>query len=68
MPIPVSVDRLLEEPHGAIDGGDADARIDLSGPAIDLLDIGMILGLRQHFGDGPPLARHAHATLGAETL
>jgi len=30
--------------------------------------VGMVLGFRQDLGDGPPLARHAHAPFGAETL
>ena len=34
--------RLLEQPHGAIDGGDADLRIDRGGAPVNLLDIRMI--------------------------
>ena len=58
----------LEQAHGAIDRRERDARVARARPAIDFLDVGVILGLRQHPGDDPPLARHAHAPLGAETL
>src|SRR5262245_15249762 len=60
--------RALEQAHGAIDRRQRDARIPLARAPVDLLDIGMVLGLRQHSGDGAPLARHAHAALGAEPL
>src|SRR5262245_42430473 len=56
----------LEQAHGAVDRRQRDARIPLARSPVDLLDVGMVLGLRQHSGDGAPLARHAHAALGAE--
>src|SRR5262245_695119 len=56
----------LEQAHGAIDRRERDARIPSARPPVDLFDVGMVLGLRQHPGDGAPLARHAHAALGAE--
>ena len=40
--VPLEDVRLLEQAHGAIDGGDADLGIDLAGAAIHALDIGMI--------------------------
>src|SRR5262245_61186679 len=34
--------RLLEQPHRAIDSGQADTRVDLGGAAMQLLDVGMV--------------------------
>ena len=66
--VPLENAGALEQAHGAVDGRERDARVARARPPVDFLDVGMILGLRQHLGDGPPLARHAHAPLGAETL
>ena len=49
---------LFKQPHGAIDRGDADPRIDRGGAAVDLLDIGMVGGIRQHARDDAPLLGH----------
>src|SRR5487761_735964 len=58
--------RLLEQAHGAIDGGDADARINRDGAAVDLLDIGMIGRFRQHARDDPALLGHLQALVEAK--
>ena len=58
----------LEQTHGAVDGRERDARVARAGAPINLLDVGVVFRFRQHLGDGSPLARHAHAHLGAETL
>src|SRR5690606_7771096 len=60
--------RLFEQAHGAVDGGDRNLRIDRGGPLVQLLDIGMILALRQDAGDHPPLLGYAQAAVGAELL
>ncbi len=49
---------ILEQLHGAIDGGDGDMRIDDRGPAVKLLRVGMIGGVGQHAGDHPALLGH----------
>src|SRR5580704_1173665 len=59
---------FFEQPHGAIDGGDADMRVDLSGPAIDLFDIRMIVRIGQHAGDDPALFGHLQTFFFAELL
>src|SRR5579871_6540277 len=43
--------RFLEQPNGAVDGGDADARVDLGGTPVHGLDVGMVRGVREHPGD-----------------
>src|SRR5260221_6332685 len=42
---------LFKQPHGPIDRGDADPRVDRGGPAVDLLDIGMVGRVRQYARD-----------------
>src|SRR5260370_643685 len=42
---------LFKQPHGAVDGGDADPRIERGSAAVDLLDIGVVDRLRQHLRD-----------------
>src|SRR5262249_48026482 len=59
---------LFEQPHGAIYRSDADARIDRGGAPVDLFDIGMIGGLRQHPGDYPSLFGHLQAFVVTELL
>src|SRR5262245_36567975 len=60
--------RALEQAHGAIDRGERDARVPRARPPVNLLDVGMVLGFRQHTGDCAPRGGHAHAALGAEPL
>ena len=60
--------RAFEQAHGAVDGRERDARIAGAGTAVDLLDIGVVVRLREHLGDDPALAGHAHPPLGAEPL
>src|SRR5579859_3222599 len=57
---------LLEEPDGSIDRSDADARIDLGGPPVHALDIGVVGGIREHAGDDPPLLRHLETLVVAQ--
>src|SRR5579875_85023 len=60
--------RLFKQAHGAVDGGDADARIDRGGAAVDLFDIGMVGRFRQHARDDPALLGHLQALIEAELL
>ncbi len=59
---------LLEQAHGAIDRGDGDARVQGGGAAVELLDIGVVGGVREHAGDDPALAGHLQALGHAEAL
>jgi hypothetical protein len=58
----------FEQAHGAVHGGERNAGIAGTRPAINLLDIGVVVRLRQHLGDHPALTGHAHPPLGAEAL
>jgi tripartite ATP-independent transporter DctM subunit len=58
--------RILEEPDRAVDGRDGDTRIRGVGPAVQFLNVGMVLGIRKHPGDHPALVGHAHALGDAE--
>src|SRR5215467_6329521 len=49
---------LLEEPDCAIYSCNADASVNRSCPAVDLLDVRMIDGFREHTRDDPPLLGH----------
>ncbi|VWX46944.1 hypothetical protein NOVOSPHI9U_10400 [Novosphingobium sp. 9U] len=66
--MPVEDAGLLEQAHGAIDGGDRDARIDLRRTLMQLLDVRMIGALGQHLGDDAALLGDAQATLSAESF
>jgi len=59
---------LLEQPHGAIDGGDADVRVDRGGSPIDLLDIRVVDRFGQDARDDPALLGHLEALVEAELL
>ncbi len=59
---------LLEQAHRPVDGRDADGGIQRAGPAVQLLDIGMIGRLGEHAGDDAALGRHLQPFLGAELL
>ena len=54
---------LFEKAHGAVDGGDADVRVDGHRPEIDLLDVGMVGGFGEHARDHPPLLGHLEPLL-----
>ena len=49
---------LLEQAHGAIDRGDGDMRIDGDRALVKLLDIGMVVGIREHARNDAALLRH----------
>src|SRR5579862_197411 len=49
---------LLEQPHRAVDRGDADPRVDHGGAAVDLLDIRVVGRIRQHPRDDAALLGH----------
>lgn len=57
---------VLEQLQRAIDGREGNARVHLMGPAVDLDDIGMVLGFGEHARDGPPLAGHTEPALAAK--
>src|SRR5262249_5004027 len=46
---------FLEQPHGAVHRRDRNAGVDRRGASIDLLDVGVILGLGQHPRDDSAL-------------
>src|SRR5690242_9983290 len=58
--------RLLEKTHGPVDGGDADLGVDLIGPAVDRLDIGVIGRVRQHACDDAALLGHLQTLVEAK--
>ena len=51
----------IEHSQRAIDGCDADARIDFRGPLIHRFDIGMVDRVRQHARNDAALLGHLHA-------
>ena len=57
---------VLEQPHRAINRRHRDMLVDGAAAAIELLDVRVIVGLRQHAGDRAPLLGHAHALGGAQ--
>ena len=57
---------LFEQPHGPVNRGDGNVRIDLVGAAIEFFHIGVVVGSRQHPRDHAALLGHAHALLDAE--
>jgi hypothetical protein len=57
---------LLEQANGPVDRGDRDVRIDGVGAAVQLLDVRMIVGRRQHARDDATLVGHAHALFDTE--
>jgi hypothetical protein len=57
---------FLEQAHGAVNGGYADARIHFYGPLVDLLDIGMVGGFGKNTGDDPTLLGHRQAFVDAK--
>ena len=64
--VPVQHARLFEQADRAIDGRDRDARIDLRGAFMQLLDIGVVVAVRQDAGDNLALFGDAQALVGAE--
>src|SRR5690606_36682845 len=59
---------FLEQAYRAVDGRDADVRIDRHRPLIHALDIGMIARVREHAGDHPPLLGHFKALVDAHAF
>ena len=59
---------VLEQAHGAVDGGNGDAVVDLDAAPVELLDVGVVVGGRQHARDDAALLGHAHALGGAKRL
>lgn len=60
--------RFLEQLESPVDRCNGDSRIQLDGPAIDLFDIRMIFGIREHPCDNPALPGHLEALLAAKLL
>src|SRR5690606_32433920 len=59
---------FLEQAYRAVDGRDADVRIDRRRPLIHAFDIGMIAGVREHAGNHPPLLGHLEALVDAQSF
>src|SRR5579872_2139097 len=57
---------LLEQAHGAVDGGNRDLRIDRSGALMDRFDVRMIGGFRQHARDDATLLGHLETLVDAQ--
>ncbi|PAV69882.1 hypothetical protein WR25_20545 [Diploscapter pachys] len=57
---------LFEQAHGAINGGDRNARVDQRGALIHLFDVGMVFGFRQDARDDATLFGDAQALLVAQ--
>jgi hypothetical protein len=66
--VPVENAGLLEQPHGAIDGRDRNARIELDRAFVQLLHVGMVTAFRQHARDNAALVGDAQAAFGAKRL
>lgn len=59
---------LLQQAHGAVDGGNRDARIQLHRAAVQLLHVGVVVGVRQDARDHAALPRHLEAPFDAEAF
>ena len=57
---------ILKQPDRAIDGRNRDAVVDGGATPVKLLDIGMIVGGRQHPRDHAPLLGHLQPLIDAE--
>ncbi len=58
--------RLFEEAHGAVDGGEGNAGIDLGGALMQQLDVRMILRFGEYAGDDPTLVGHLQPLFDAQ--
>ena len=66
--VPLEDAGLLEQAHGAVDGGDRDVRIDRRGARVQRLDVGMILAVAEHARDDLALLGDPQALVGAQRL
>jgi hypothetical protein len=57
---------LLEQPDGAVDGGDRDMRVALMRAPVEFLDIRVVGTFRQDAGDQPALPGHLQAAVDAQ--
>ena len=64
----VEQSRLFEQTHGAVYGRDRNLGIGQNGPAVQFLDIRMVVGIRQNARDNTALAGHFHAPFNAHLL
>ena len=64
--VPLDDAGILEQAHGAVDGGNGNPVVDLGAAPVEFLDVGMIVGPGQHARDGAALLGHAHAFGGAQ--
>ena len=64
--VPLDDAGVFEQAHGAIDRGNGDAVVHLGAAPVKLLDVGVVVGGRQHARDGAALLGHAHALGGAQ--
>jgi hypothetical protein len=66
--MPLEDSRLLEQSHGAVDGGDRDAAVDGGGAGVQRLDVRMVLRFGKDPRDHPPLLGDAQPFFGAQCL
>jgi hypothetical protein len=59
---------LFEQAHGPVHGGDRYVLIEGGGATVQLLHVGMVVGVGQHARDHPALACHLQAAFDAEAL
>src|SRR6185369_40821 len=59
---------LLEQPDGAVDGGNRDVRVDRSRARVQRLDVGMVLAVAEHARDHLALLGDSKTLVGAERL
>ena len=59
---------FFEQLDRTVHRGDGDTRVHLDGPLIDLLNIGMIDGIRENPRDDPPLVGHPQALFHTQTF
>ena len=57
---------FFEQPYGSVNRGNRNPRIDCDRAFIQIVHIGVVLGLGQHPGDHPALIGNSQAAFGAE--
>jgi hypothetical protein len=66
--VPLENVGLFEQSYGAINGGNADARINSNCPTVNFFDVWMIGSFGEHPGNNSPLPGHFHSFFDAKVL